>query len=279
MYWRKCIEPIWKSIVWGNEVRNTVCTIQPVQVSFLCHTKVLSGTLKVTFSSVKQMKYRLATNRQSLLSYPLQRAMSSDLLAGLDFFFGQAPGMRGQLDKTDTWDERWRERGGRGRRTESWLDLEFSLPWSSQHNDTCLTATSTCSFNLQLWLDKMLLLVIRYNFTAVCIYFRMQDGLQKMFNIHANIRTFNKWLCHFYITRSSKQNNDIIKQVFWTLSPVWHQKDSMLNSHHWPSYCCGVGLIRIPKQTRQCFIAPQSHTDCDFREIQKDVLMYLHFKW
>ncbi len=125
----KRIEPIWKSRVRGNEVRNTVCTIQPVQVSFLCHTKVLSGTLKVTFSSVKQMKYRLATNTQSLLSDPLQRAMSSDLLAGLGFFFGQAPGMRGQLDKTDTWDERWRERGGR--RTESRLDLEFSLPWSS----------------------------------------------------------------------------------------------------------------------------------------------------
>lgn len=137
---------------WGG----TQCAIQPLRISFLYHTKVLSATLKVTFSSVKQMKYHLATNTQSLLSDPLQRAISFDLLAGLDFFFpfGQAPGTRGQLDKTDTWDEQWRERGGRRRwrRTEPWLDLQFR---AYRHNHTLLTATLTSSFNLRLRLNKM----------------------------------------------------------------------------------------------------------------------------
>lgn len=50
---------------WGTQ-----CALQPVQVSFLCHTKVLLGTLKVTLS-VKQMKYHLVANTQSLLSDPL----------------------------------------------------------------------------------------------------------------------------------------------------------------------------------------------------------------
>ncbi len=135
----KCIEPIWKSRVWGNEVRNTVCTIQPVQVSFLCHTKVLSGTLKVTFSSVKQMKYRLATNTQSLLSDPLQRAMSSDLLAGLVFFF---------FFRTSTWYEgttrqnrhlRWTLKGKRGKGEDdritagSWIQSTLELTGTMIH--------------------------------------------------------------------------------------------------------------------------------------------------